>query len=107
MTQLTRAERKRFYEILLKIVCEDPDTDHGFCYYISSVVVKMSRDIQELYSDYIFEDEFIFGHLPELSRLKPKKKFTYDYWFPCTPKGWETRINKLHNIIQKMQYGKY
>ena len=102
MTELTRQERKRFYKKLLKIVCADPRVDHGFCWFIEHAAKASCEEIEELYGDYIFDGDFIQFQLPELFRIKPADKQPYDYWFPLTKEGWETRINKLHNIIQRM-----
>ena len=102
MTQLIKAERKKFYKNLMKIVCADPSVQKGFCWYIEDAATLTGKDILDLHGDYIFEDEFIQEQLPELYRIKPKNKFGYDYWFSCTKEGWQTRINKLYNIIQSM-----
>ena len=103
MTQLTKQERKTLYKKLLKIVCATPELNHGFCYYIEYAVKEMNNeDILELYDDYVFDGDFIEAHLPELLKIKPADKETYDYWFPLTMEGWQKRINKLHNTIQRM-----
>lgn len=103
MTQLTKTERKKFYTKLLKIVCADPRIDVGFCYYVADAAKQTNLDVQELYEEYIFDEDFIMEHLPELYRIKPKSIFySCMYWWPTTPEGWQKRINKLHNIIQRM-----
>ena len=102
MTQLTKAERKKFYKNLLKIVCNDPSTNHGFCWYIEAAAKASGEEIEELYDDYIFDCDFIQFELSELFRIKPKDKESYSYWFNCEKEGWTKRINKLHNIIQQM-----
>lgn len=102
MTQLTKAERKKFYKKLMKIVCADPHVSHGFCYYLEAAAKASGEDIEELYGDYIFDCDFIQFELTELFRIKPKSKQPYSYWFGQNKEGWETRINKLYNIIQSM-----
>lgn len=102
MTELTRQQRKTFYKNLLKIVCADPRVGHGFCWFIEHAAKASGKEIQDLYGEHIFDCDFIQFELPELFRIKPKDKQPYDYWFPLTKEGWERRINKLHNIIQKM-----
>lgn len=102
MTQLTKAERYIFYKNLLRIVCADSRVDRGFCWFIEDAAKASGEEIGELYGDYIFDGDFIQFQLPELFRIKPKDKYPFDYWFPLTKEGWQTRINKLHNIIQRM-----
>lgn len=102
MTQLTKTERKTFYKNLLEVVCADPSLNHGLCWFIEHAAKASGEEIEELYDDYIFDCDFIQFELPELFRIKPQDKQPYSYWFPLTKEGWERRINKLHNIIQKM-----
>ena len=103
MTQLTKAERKKFYKKLMKIVCADSCVYHGFCYYIDAAAIQTSKEIEDLYGEYTFDCDFIQDQLPELFRIKPKSKpEAWSYWFAQTNQGWQTRINKLYNIIQSM-----
>lgn len=102
MTKLTKQERKTFYKALLKTVCADPCLDHGFCYYISDLAQNMGGKYDELCNEYLYEIDFILIQLPELWKIKPKDKMGITYWFNCDKQGWQKRINKLHNIIQRM-----
>ena len=102
MTHLTKQERKKFYKALLKTVCADPCTDHGFCYYISDLVVEMGGIYDVLCMEHLYEIDFILVELPELWAIRPKDKCGLCYWFTCDKEGWTKRINKLHNIIQRM-----
>ena len=102
MTHLTKQQRKKLYKNLLKVVCADPRVGHGFCYYMEEAAKASGEEIEEIYDDFIFDCDFIQFELPELFRIKPKHKEPYSYWFNCDKEGWTKRINKLHNIIQRM-----
>lgn len=80
------------YKKLLKAVCDDPDTDTGFCWYIKYEVG---------FCDAYNYDEFAYV-LPELWAKKPKNT-TGRYWFPLTPAGWRKRIKILEEIIKKLE----
>lgn len=102
MSKLTKIERKVFYKKLLEIVCADPGVRHGFCFYLYDTCKALDDKYYDLLDCYLFEEYFIEEHLPELWTVKPDKSYDYGYWFARSAKGWETRINLLFNIIQKM-----
>lgn len=87
--------RDKFYKELLRRVCKDPDTNYGFCFYI-----KQMREWCETNNIEWDNPYYNLGLVaPELYALKPKHKG--DYWYPCTPKGWEKRIALLEKIINE------
>lgn len=110
MSHFTKQERKSFYKGLLKIVCDSPSTSNGFCFYLDEIVYfprylsneKLYDKYTNLQRSYLYDIDFMEEQLPELWAIKPKDKYGLCYWWAETPKGWETRINKLHNIIQSM-----
>ena len=87
---MTKRQRHSCYKKLLKIVCKDPETSRGFCFYM--------RDLGfNTYNKEDFQNNF-----PELYSFKPKR-MAYgflDYWFPCNYKGWEKRIEILQKCIE-------
>lgn len=87
----TKKKRLKFYKELLKVVCEDPDTYVGMCYYISRIINVEMYDRDE-----------IIKQFPELWKHRPKIK-SGGYWFPLDDKGWQKRIDIIHNIIQEME----
>lgn len=88
----TKKKRLKFYKELLEVVCEDPDTCVGMCYYISRIINVET-----------FDGDVIIKQFPELWKHKPKKIWHGDYWFPLDGKGWQKRINIIHNVIQEME----
>ena len=110
MSHFTKRERKAFYKGLLKMVCDSSCTDNGFCWYLDELGYfpgylpneKLFDKYVNIHSSYLYDVEFMEEQLPELWAIKPKDKHGLCYWWPETPKGWQIRINKLHNIIQRM-----
>jgi len=88
----TKKKRLKFYKELLKVVCEDPDTCEGMCYYISRIINVKKR----------YDRDGIIKQFPELWKHRPKIK-SRDYWFPLDDEGWQKRIDIIHNIIQEME----
>ena len=101
MTQLyTKKQRHTIYKKLLKLVCADPDTSNGLCYYLK----MLARE------DYYYP----FGVItvfPELNKYKPEYGFFSwqrdgeiplggSYFLPPTYKGWETRIKWIVQAIK-------
>ena len=88
--------RLEFYKKLLDVVCKDPSTKFGYCYYICEKLLHRTH-----YEFYIME------HLPELAAYKTPYEERYTgypfHWFPCTKAGWQKRINILVKIINKME----
>lgn len=81
------------YKKLLKAVCDDPDTNKGFCFYIDREL-----DIWA-YDDY----EFAMA-LPELWEKRPDVRYECgEYWFPLTPAGWKKRIKILEEVVEKLE----
>ena len=102
---LKKKQRKEFYEELLDIVCKDHCVDFGFCYYIRWKLLEMPKykNILDAYRTFYNHTEAVLhDEFPELYSIKPIRTHNADYWYPCTKKGWETRINKLYNVIQSM-----
>ena len=87
----TKKKRLKFYKELLKMVCEDPDTCVGMCYYISRII-----NVQMYHRDEIIKQ------FPALWKHKPKIT-SGAHWFPLDDKGWQKRIDIIHNIIQEME----
>ena len=104
MLKLTKQELKFFYKELLKMVCEDPDTHQGFCWYVRELSEKLGGKYKKLYNFWLFTIDLICHDYPELYSTKPKDQYKRygGYWYSTTPAGWQTRINKLHNVIQSM-----
>lgn len=93
---MTKKERLQFYKRLLKVVCDDPDVDFGFCYYIYNITLKSGNAKTCTNMEYNF---------PELWAKKPERIiFPSEYWFPRTSKGWEKRIALLEEVIHEMEY---
>ncbi len=87
----TKKKRLKFYKQLLEVVCEDPDTCVGMCFYISRIInVEM------------YDGDEIIKQFPELWKYRPKIK-SGGYWFPLNSKGWQKRIDIIYNIIQEME----
>lgn len=102
MSQLTKAERKRFYKKLLQIACKDPSVLFGYCFYIDNTAEALGGKYEKILDYHICNSDFLVHELPELVKIKPKDRAMFGYWFDNTHKGWEIRINKLHKIIQSM-----
>ena len=102
MSAFTHEERKFFYKELLKMVCKDPDTHHGFCWYVLNLSMKLGGKYKRKWFYFTFTVDLIEKEYPELYSIKPIKIHRLSLWFNASPAGWETRINKLHNIIQRM-----
>lgn len=81
----TKKKRLKFYKQLLKVVCEDPDTCVGMCFYIRRIT----------------KNEYYINDFFELYERKPKGAGIY--WFPLDDKGWQKRIDIIYNIIQEME----
>lgn len=98
---MTKKQRLSFYKELLRIVCEDHETDFGFCHYISREMGDWyrSNSVKPIWAYHC--DDFQ-KNLPELYAMKPKNS-DESYWFPCTKEGWQQRIDKLHSLIVKMK----
>ena len=89
----TKKKRLKFYKQLLKVVCEDPDTCVGMCYYIGRII-NVER----------YAGDELIKQFPELWKHKPKRMcYVAGYWFPLDDKGWQKRIDIIHNIIQEME----
>lgn len=95
------ANRLKFYKKLLKVVCEDPSVEMGYCNYLSMVYRMVFRDTLSLEASINARME----NLPELTQYRPFGKHDNEYWFPCTTKGWEKRISILEKIIRDMEKG--
>lgn len=91
---MRKKERLNFYKRLLKVVCEDPSVDVGFCHYIFEMTSKSKKPID--YDD-------IEKKLPELWAKKPIRGWNSLYWFSCTYNGWEKRIALLEEVIHEME----
>ena len=104
MSQLSHEERKFFYQELLKMVCRDPATHYGFCWYVPALSEKLGGKYKRRYNYWTFTIDLIGMEYPELFSMRPTdpRKLHGGYWFMTSPAGWKTRINKLHNIIQSM-----
>lgn len=89
--------RDKFYKELLRRVCEDPDTNWGFCFYIKNMRDWCNDNNTPWMNPYYYLDAVA----PELAALEPKHKG--DYWYPRTYKGWEKRIALLEKIIHKLE----
>ena len=100
MSRLTKAQRKYFYEKLLKMVCEDPSVKNGYCYYAFRLARILGGKYKELSDGYCLY--FIAIYLPELYAIRPPGVDMMDYWFPCDRKGWQERITLLEKVINKM-----
>lgn len=102
MKPLTHEERKFFYEELLKMVCRDPSTHHGFCWYVPELSRKLGGKYKSRYHYWTFTIDLIGMEYPELYSIRPVSPCYGGYWYNTSPAGWKIRINKLHNIIQSM-----
>jgi hypothetical protein len=85
----TKKRRNSFYKKLLKVVCKDPCTDYGLCYYIGSLVTNC---LPTWAGGRIMQD------LPELNKQKPKD--CGQYWYSRTPQGWRKRIACVEKAIE-------
>lgn len=83
----TNEERKFFYKELLKMVCEDPNTRFGFCWYVLSLSIKLGGKYKKVYEDSFTTIILIKYEYPELWSIRPKNLNFNDYWFPRTSKG--------------------
>lgn len=90
------------YKELLNVVCKDPRTHLGFCYYVTEL-----DSFYSVYnnSNYWQTEDLIRYELPELYALKPKKTWSINsnYWYATNHPGWDRRISKLHKMIKKME----
>lgn len=89
---MTKRQRNSFYKKLLKEVCEDPYVGTGICYYLEYLHHKIYG-----YYPATWEIKNLF---PELDKYKPKNKVWAFFWFPCTYKGWEKRIDIIIKCIE-------
>lgn len=101
---LKKYQRKRLYQELLDIVCKDDSLNAGFCYFVSWDILQMPKykKLNNIAKDYRQTEDFIVSELPELYSIRGTRTYDGYYWYPCTKKGWEIRINKLYNVIQSM-----
>lgn len=100
--KLNENGRLLVYKELLKVVCKDPATHLGFCYYIT-----------ELDSFYlVYKNSYHWSstdlmqyELPELYSLKPIRTWYHNpnYWYSTDPIGWSRRIKLLWGLINKME----
>ena len=95
------ANRLKFYRKLLKVVCEDPIVDYGYCAYLSEAYRRTFPGSPFLGGIYNSGME----NLPELIQYRPFGRYNCEHWFPCTTKGWEKRISILEEIIKGMEKG--
>lgn len=104
MSQLSHEERKFFYQELLKMVCRDPDTHLGYCWYVSRLSEKLGGKYKRVQNDWTFTIDLIGMEYPELYKMRPIDPRNHHgcYWFMTSPAGWKIRINKLHNVIKSM-----
>jgi|688.fasta_scaffold155143_3 hypothetical protein len=100
---MTHKQRLSFYKELLKVVCDDPHTGYGFCYYITREM-KSWYIKNKVYPICAYDDDKFKKHLPELYKMKPEKTYYNNpaYWFAPTPKGWQQRIDLLQQVIDNM-----
>jgi hypothetical protein len=95
LNNMTKLKLK-FYKELLEVVCKDPDTSVGFCYYISYEMGNfyIINGMEKIYP-YTDRDSWseLYSRLPEAG--------AYEYCLPPTPAGWRKRIEILHNLIQE------
>jgi len=84
-----------FYKELLRRVCKDPDTYIGFCYHIYDMydwfLWKKMTPIDPYRSSEGWKE--LYSRLPKHSGN--------GYAFPRNSKGWEKRIQILHDLIQE------
>lgn len=87
---MTLQERHEAYKKLLKVVCNDPSTNNGFCHYITITFGINAYD------------QWNFKHyFPELWEKKPENTWNSFFWFQCTQKGWKERIKILAKCIEE------
>ena len=94
-------KRLSLYKELLKVVCKDPDTHIGYCWYISNRLEKW-RKLNNYPFINAYNEEKFKKHLPELYAHKPETMIN-GYWFSCTRAGWQKRINILVEIINDLE----
>jgi hypothetical protein len=103
MSILSHEQRLFFYKKLLHEVCKDSRTHFGFCYYVPWTLVQLDGRYRTAYRKHLMAKDLIRIELPELYAIRPAKPLYYDFWYPNTPAGWQTRINKLCKIIKTME----
>lgn len=94
---MKKAQQHEFYKALLKIVCSDPSTDWGLCFYITK-----SEQLRSIKRVYAYCDADFKKQLPVLWKLKPKSASKKTgYWFKCDAEGWQKRINLVLEAIEQ------
>lgn len=88
--KLTTEDRHAIYKKMLQAALKDPSVSYGFCYLHSQKARIFSK----------------FKDLKELISFQPTNynpivhiDSSY-YWFPCTTKGWEKRIEILLKCME-------
>ena len=99
IVNLSKRDRKYIYKLLLKAVCEDSDICYGFCKYLRDVLTTLGIEWSVSYFAVFCNMDTYF---PELYSLRPKHIRRSSYWYPRTSKGWQTRIDKLYDLINSM-----
>lgn len=101
---MTKKQRLSFYKELLRIVCEDPSVDVGFCSYITNGMDEW-YNLTKVKWIYAYDDAVFAKRLPELWSYNPFLEKP-SYWFPKDKKGWQKRIDILVEIIEKLERSK-
>jgi hypothetical protein len=83
-------KRLEIYKKLLKVVCNDPRTLEGFCYYLNTPFFDKDINIRDL-SELTYK---CHNHRAFTNRA---------YWFSTDKKGWEIRINILCEVIIELE----
>jgi hypothetical protein len=91
---MTKKKRHEYYKKLLEVVCADPDTDIGFCWYIAYAMEKF-------HFIWAYDSKTFKKELPELFSYKPHNPNYSVHWFNTDKKGWQKRINILMECIEK------
>ena len=99
---LSKHNRLKVYKELLDIVCRDPKTHYGFCYYIDQAPSFVRTYLN---SRFWMTIDVIKYELPELYSLKPARTWEINtgYWFAPNVPGWNRRIKLLWQMINKME----